>query len=154
MSSLGTRAHALYLVALVAIAVGLAAAALIVLGTTSETVTCASFPACLSSPSTWIGATHEVAAGLLLVLTVAMIALAAGLRYESGHALSTSIGAFVTLIVMASLGAGLAAGAIPLGLAGIQFAVLAVLLILIAWAARDARRIDRARYVLRGPPSP
>lgn len=154
MASIERRARALYLAALLGIAVGLAAATLIVLGTTSETATCSAFPACLASPSTWVGAIHEIAAGLLLLLTLAMIGFAAGLRHEPGHALGASVGGFLVLVGMASIGAGLAAGAIPLGLSGLQFLVLAALLLLLAWAARDARRIECARYALRGPPSP
>jgi heme A synthase len=141
-------------VGLVAIAVGLVAATLIVLGTTSETATCPAFPACLASPATWVGAVHEIAAGLLLVLIVAMIALAAGLRREHGHPLGASIGALALLVGMASVGAGLASGAIPLGLASIQFGFLAALIALIAWAARDARRISGAPRTVTERPSP
>lgn len=148
------RAHALYVTAVVAIAIGLVAAALIVLGTTSETVTCPAFPACLTSPATWVGAIHEIAAGLLLLLTLAMIAFAVGLRRAPGRALAASIGAFVVLVGMASIGAALAAGAIPLALSPIQFAFLAALLGLIAWAGRDARRIECAAYAARSLPSP
>ena len=154
MTPFARRARALYSVGLVATAVGLVAATLIVLGTTSETATCPAFPACLASPATWVGALHEIAAGLLLLLTVAMIALAAGLRREPGHVLGASLGAFVVLVGMASVGAGLASGAVPLGLAPIQFGFLAVLVALIAWAAHGARRIAGAPHVVRERPSP
>lgn len=154
MASSGRRAHALYIVGLVAIAVGLIAGTLIALGTTSETVTCAAFPACLTSPSTWVGAIHVIAAGLLLVLTLGMIALAASLRRAPGHALGASAGAFGVLVGMASIGAGLASGVLPLGLSSIQFVFLGTLIALVAWAARDAHRIARAPNRARGPPSP
>jgi len=154
MATSEQRARALYVVGLVAIAVGLVAGTLIVLGTTSETVTCPQFPACLTSPATWVGAIHVIAAALLLLLTLTMIALATGLPREAGPILGASVGAFLVLVGMASVGAGLAAGAIPLGLASIQFVFLAALIALIAWAARDARRSAGAGRAPRELPSP
>jgi hypothetical protein len=153
MASPGRRAHVLYVVALTAVGTGLVAATLIVLGSTGESASCAQFPSCLVTPATWIGAVHVIAAGLLLLLTLAMVVLAVGLRTEPGHLVPATVAAFLVLVGMASVGAGLASGAIPLRLAAIQFVFLGVLIALIAGAAWGARRIACAPYGSTGPPS-
>lgn len=146
MSVPGRRAHGLYAVGLVAIAVGLVAGTLVVLGSSGESISCAQFPSCLLAPATWVGAVHVIAAGLLLILTIAMIALALGLRREDARLWPLSVGAFLVLVGMASLGAAFAAGALPLVLAPIQLVFLGALIALIAWVSARARRISCAAH--------
>ncbi len=135
------------------IAIGAVAATLIVLGSSGESVSCSQFPSCLGAPATWIGAVHVIAACVLLLLTLSMVALAVGLRREPGPLLPLTVAAFLVLLGMASVGAGLASGAVPLGLSPIQFGFLGVLIAMIAATAWVARRIARAPYGATARPS-
>ena len=118
----------------------LATAALVTLGGPSGAVNCPSFPSCLTDQSTWIATAHQAVAGALLVLALVIVVLAAPLRRKGPPVLLPSVLALLALAATASVGMLLASGVVPVSYAPIQFAFLAVVILLFAWTARNASR--------------
>jgi peptidoglycan/LPS O-acetylase OafA/YrhL len=85
---------------------------------------------------------HEYAALILLILLVGALWAAYGLRAIDPRPAQRVALALGALIVAAGIGAGLAAGAVPLALSGLPLLPLVLMLALVADGIRVSRRIS------------
>lgn len=125
---------------IVEIVVTLGTAALVTIGGSSDAVSCPAFPSCLADQSTLVASVHQAAAGLLLLLALAIVVLAVPIRRGRPSVFLPALLGLVALLVTAIFGMLFASGAIPLAYAPIQFALLAVVVGLFLEVAYSARR--------------
>lgn len=152
LSTLLPRAGWALRLALVEIGLTLAVTALVTWGGSSDRVSCASFPSCLAEQSTWVATAHQSLAGLLLIVSLAVVALAVPLRRSVSSPFLPSLVALVVLAITAVVGMLLAAGILPISLAPIQYGFLTGAVAAFVWTARNATRwITRAHRDARGP---
>jgi hypothetical protein len=117
-------------VATAALFLGLAIGVVVLLAPGSATSPCGSVPACWSRPSGIIGVVHVDGAGALLLLQSLALVLAFVSPVGRARVVPLSASALGVLIVMASIGAGLAVGAVPRPWAPVQLLALAILVLL------------------------
>jgi hypothetical protein len=110
---------------------------IVTLDGTSGAGTCAQFPECLARSSGWVSLVHVGAAGILLLLSLLLVLLTYGVRTETRfrRAWWAALAALAELLVMASLGAALATGAVSDAFASGQLVLLAIFVVLNAAAA-------------------
>ncbi len=138
----GLARRALWVLRLSVIEVGvtIATAVLVTIGGPSDAVSCSSFPACLTDQATLLAAVHQVAAGALLLLALAIAVLAIPLRHYRPPVFLPALLGLLALGVTATFGMLFASGVLPLADAPIQFLFLAIVVLLFAWTAKNASR--------------
>lgn len=136
------RARWVFWLAVVEAAITVATAILVTVGGPSNAVSCPSFPSCLGSQATLVAFVHQAAAGLLLLLAVAIAVLAFPLRSARPRVFSPALVGLVALVVTATFGMLFASGVLSTYFAPIQYVFLTavvVLYVLTAYGASQAR---------------
>ena len=129
-----------FALALIQVALTLATATLVGVAGPSEAVRCSAFPACIGDQATLVATIHQAAAAALLLLGIALVVLTVPLRSSRPCVFGPAVLGLVVLLVTAIFGMLFAQGTIPTSYAPIQYGFLAVVVILYALTARNARR--------------
>lgn len=134
------RARWIYGLSLTEIGLTLGTAAIVTWAGPANGPRCPSFPGCLAEPATAMAFVHQAAAGVLLVLAIVIAALAVPRGSRPAVALLPAALGLAALGLTAALGLLFASGVLALSWAPIQYLFLAMVVLLFAWTARDARR--------------
>lgn len=124
----------------IAIALLITTVALVTLGSSSDSISCPSFPGCLASPGSLVGLIHISAAGVLALLLIALVALSGGAASRPYRSLWPAVGALLALLVAATFGSLFATGAVPNSFAPLQYLWLGITLVLLVGVAGRLRK--------------
>ena len=128
-------------IAWIAIALLIATAALVSLGSSSDTIQCPAFPSCLANPGSLVGFVHTSSAGVLVLLVLALMVLSLMAPARAYRITLPSIGAFIALIITATFGSLFATGTVPTSLAPLQYLWLGITLTLLVVVAARLRHL-------------
>ena len=125
-------------IAWISIALLIATAALVTLGSSSDTIQCPAFPSCLANPGSLVGLVHTSSAGVLVLALMVLSLMASARAYRITL---PSIGAFIALIITATFGSLFATGTVPTSLAPLQYLWLGITLTLLVVVAARLRHL-------------
>lgn len=106
-------------------------------------VSCPSYPSCLIDQGHLSAALHVGLAAILGLIMLALVILAVALRRTAPSLILPTLLTFVVLVVMGSLGAGLATGSVSFDLVPVQAAIWLLLIILLGWLLGKSFRLVR-----------